>query len=525
MSRLTEHSTTFLQDTLLLTAERSPDKTAFRFDDDDVSYGALAERAARLAHCLRKNGVGRGDRVAIWMDKSLNSALAIFGVLMAGAAYVPVDPGSPPARVRSVLSHCGARVMLTAEPMRRRARGALEGAGVEIAIGLDDQIGGVSRTLGWAEATDGPATHDPIAGAHQEDPAYIMFSSGSTGRPKGIVHGHRDALAYAHMAASLYGLRADDRLGNATPLHFDMSTFDFFAGPLAGAQTVIVPEEVLKMPASLGDLIEETRLTVWYSAPFALILLLQNGNLEGRDLSALRWVLFGGEPFVPKHLAALTRLLPGAKFSNSYGPAEVNQCTYFNLQGPWDADDGQPPIGNDCPGNRHLVLDTDDRIVASGETGELMVAAPTMMRGYWDDPEMTARSLYRDADGTVFYRTGDLVREHEDGALRFEGRRDRQIKTRGHLVRLDEVEEAISAHPGVLEVAAFAIDDGEGLVRIRAAAVLRRGADLSVAELRRFCADVLPPYAMPNEIEIRSIFPRTSSGKIDRLALMSEVQA
>ena len=154
---------------------------------------------------------------------------------------------------------------------------------------------------------------------------------GINGEPKGIMHTHASGLAYAKISSDVYGLTSADRLSNFPPIHFDQMTFDYFSGPLAGATTVIIPEEYMKFPASLSELVEDEKLTVWYSVPFALIQMLLHGALDEQDCSTLRWVIYGGEPFPPKHMHALQTLWPNATFSNSYGPAETNQVNAYHL--------------------------------------------------------------------------------------------------------------------------------------------------------------------------------------------------
>ena len=173
----------------------------------------------------------------------------------------------------------------------------------------------------------GPKTQ-PI----EQDLAYILYTSGSTGDPKGIMHTHRSALAFARWAADEYGLRPADRLSNHAPLHFDLSTFDLFAGALAGATTVIIPEAVTRFPASVSKLMQDERISVWYSVPFALTQMLLRGNIGARDLTDLRWLLFAGEVFPTKYLRQLMAALPHVRFSNLYGPTETNVCTYYHVE-------------------------------------------------------------------------------------------------------------------------------------------------------------------------------------------------
>ena len=509
-----------LHHTVTNSAERMPDKVAFRFLDQQLTYAELEERSACLARMLIEQGVRRGDRVALYLNKSLESAISLFAAMRAGAAYVPLDPGAPAERTRAVFRQCGARVVITQEIKRSDLDLALSESAVDCVIGLDAPLNERSRWVNWKEAlslTQGPPGESKTS---ELDLAYIIFTSGSTGAPKGIMHTHASGMSYARMAAGLYGVRPDDRLSNISPLHFDMSTFDYFCAPLAGATTVIVSEAHTKLPASLSELAEAERLTIWYSVPFALTQMLLYGALEDRDLSAIRWVLYGGEPFVPKHLGALMRRLPDARFSNVYGPAEVNQCTFFHLPAEYRETDGAPPIGSMCPNADGLVVDEADQEVAPGETGELLVRTPTMMRGYWDRPELNARAFYRHPapGGTddLYYRTGDLVTKQSDGTLSFIGRKDHQVKTRGYRVELGEVEAAIAAHKDVEEAAAFIVPRDDGLQLIEAAVRLRNEANAPPEALSAFAARQLPAYARPERIRVLQQVPRTTSGKVDR---------
>ena len=501
-------------------AERHGQRPAFRFLDEQLSYEGLVAGANQLAWALAEEGVRRGDRVGILLHKGLHSPVALYGIMKAGAAYVPLDPGAPVARLAATIRHCGITTLVTHGQKAGEVRALLdEEAPLRRVIGLDRPDCPGVRCAGWNEIGTLPADRAPDSGAMEQDLAYIMYTSGSTGIPKGIVHTHASGLSYARMAAATYRIHHEDRLGNHSPLHFDMSTLDYFSGPLCGATTVIIPEAYTKLPASLSRLMETERLTIWYSVPFALIQLLLRGVLEQRDLSALRWVLFGGEPFPPKYLHALMRAWPGARFSNVYGPAEVNQCTWYHVPRPMQ-EEGTVPIGRVWANAEGIVVDEADRPVSPGEPGELLVRTPTMMKGYWGQPELSERSLLRRpvtaGISNVYYRTGDLVREREDGNLEFLGRRDRQVKVRGYRIELDEVESVLAAHGEVEEAAAYAVPLGDDGQRVEAAVILRAGSGAGPEDLRGHCARRLPGYAVPENLLLLTSFPRTTSGKIDR---------
>ncbi|MEM7125430.1 MAG: amino acid adenylation domain-containing protein [Chloroflexota bacterium] len=549
-------------------ALRFPKKEAFRFRNESISYADLASWTNQLAHALLKSGVQSGDRVGIYLNKSLECAVAIHGIMKAGAAYVPLDPLAPLDRIAGIIQDCAITHLVTHDAKRRQVARLMNlKTGLSCIIGLSEEASeDVLRAIGkpvnkhptngqlvnsqnansqdagkdrndwsvlsWADVAAESTTLPEVA-IMEQDLAYIIYTSGSTGTPKGIMHTHASGLAYARMAAALYELVPEDRLSNFPPLHFDQSTFDYFSGPLVGATTVIIPEEHTKLPASLSQLIEDERLTIWYSVPFALIQLLLRGVLQERDLSSLRWIIYGGEPFPVKHLKAIQNLLPQVRISNNFGPAETNQCAYYTLpvltsSGSTDeatTDEGGETIsiGHICPNMSAMIVDEDDHSVAVGEAGELLVRTPTMMQGYWNRPERNARAFYqREVQGGLverYYRTGDLVRIGVDGLLYFLGRKDRQIKSRGYRIELDEIEAALLTHPGVEECAVFPVPDAEGNNLIRAVAILKPEIEANSGVLLKHLGQRLPAYAVPVSLDVVDAFPRTTSNKIDRRAL------
>lgn len=511
-----------------------PDKIAFRFDEQTITYAELFTRTNQLARMLIDQGVRRGDRVGIFLHKSMESAIAIYGIMQAGAAYVPLNPAMPPARLKFVIENCGIRHLIS-EPRKRPVLSAVAmECNLRSITGMDGSADvAPARAIPWSEVDAMPgATPPAVPGLTEHDLAYIMYTSGSTGTPKGLMHTHHSGLSYARASAELYDVRPDDILSNHSPLHFDMSTFDYFSGPLHGATTIIIPEEYKMLPASMSALIEEERMTIWYSVTTALVELLLRGALDQRDLSALRWVLFGGEPFPPKHLKALMEKLPHARFGNVYGPAEVNQCTYFHVPPlPNQYDERYVPIGKVWDIADWLIVDDNDNPVAPGTVGELLICAPTRMQGYWKQPDLTEKGFLRQRPypgspyERIFYRTGDLVRLDDDDQLEFHGRKDRQTKIRGHRVELDEIEAAISLHAAVAEVAVFALPDETGSRRLEAAVVLSDGIPATTGDLRQHTAARLPGYAVPSRFIIYDHFPRTGSGKIDRQTLQAKALA
>ena len=513
-------------------AERNPGAVAVVDRDRRLTYGELDERSARLAAVLVDLGVLPGSRVALYLDKSLESLVAIYATLRCGAAYVPLDPRSPTPRLGYILSDCGVTTLissrtkaaawpaLVAEGAPLRQVVVLDGAG-ETGDDTGADPGGALHVVDGAAAS---LTVHPLwgtrPGASDLDLAYILYTSGSTGQPKGVMLTHRNALAFVDWATATISVTAADRLSSHAPLHFDLSVFDLYAAASAGATLCLVPTSASVFPVEMARFIAEQEITIWYSVPSVLTMLAERGGLQTGALPLLRAAVFAGEVFPSKYLAKLMGLLPHVSFWNWYGPTETNVCTSYRVESPPAADAGDIPIGRPIDNVEGLVVGPDNLAVPVGEVGELLIRGSTVMRGYWGDPDKTAARLVPDprpgALGDPVYRTGDLVSELPSGDYRFHGRADNQIKSRGYRIELGEIEAAINAHPGVVECAAVAIPDEQISNRIKVVAVAE---GVTGPELASFCAGRVPRYMVPDEIELRAALPRTSTGKVDRVAL------
>jgi amino acid adenylation domain-containing protein len=495
-------------------ADRHHDRPALRFDDREWSYATLERRSNQVAHVLLDRNVRRGDRVGIYRAKGLETVAAMYGVLKAGAAYVPIDPWTPAARVARIIADCGIGVLAIDEArLRLIERHQFESHPALCLLGA----AGSERfpSVAWDEIAGAPESR-PDVRLIDEDLAYILHTSGSTGEPKGMMHTHRSGLAFVAWSVRTFRVRAEDRLANHAPLHFDLSIFDYMASAWAAASTSIVPEPYTKMPADLAAFIERERLTLWYSVPIALMQMQARGLLASRDLSALRLVVFGGEPYPIDQLADLVRSLPGARFCHVYGVTETNVCTYHFVQPPI-ATDRPLPVGRLCENMDGVVLDADD--CPTDEEGELVVRGSAMMRGYWGQPVEDATCFWRrpspGGHADLFYRTGDLVRLDADGNYVFAGRRDRQVKSRGHRIELDEVQAALAADEGIAEAAVYDVPDAEGSRALVAAVILRDGHRWDQPELVRRLRQRIPGYAVPAHFAVLRTLPRTSAGKVD----------
>jgi amino acid adenylation domain-containing protein len=492
-----------------------PDHTAVADSGRTLTYDELDQATSRLAHALLDCGVQPGDRVGLLLEKSLEAVIGVYGILKAGCAYVPLDERSPASRLAGITSDAGIRCLVT-ERVRAHDWEAMIAGGASldtlIVAGETASTDARTRVVPWSSLDDYPA-QVPETRASGDMLSYILYTSGSTGVPKGVMHSHSSALAFVEWAAAEIGVGPEDRLSSHAPFHFDLSTFDLFAAAAASAAVVLVPREASVFPRELARFIREAGITVWYSVPSALSMLATRGGLAEEGLDELRAVLFAGEVFPTKYLRQLMELVPRARFYNLYGPTETNVCTWYEVPRGERTGPDPIPIGRPIPGDDVRVVDEDGGSVPAGATGELLVHGATVMLGYWGDPERTALVL-ETAGGERIYRTGDLVSEASDGNLMFVGRRDAQVKSRGYRIELGEIENALHAHDQVAECAVVAIPDELVTNRLKAFVVPREG--LAAPEIMHWCRERLPPQMVPDEVELCTELPRSSTGKIDR---------
>jgi non-ribosomal peptide synthetase component F len=326
---------------------------------------------------------------------------------------------------------------------------------------------------------------------------------------------HSNAFTFLDWCRANFGLSPDDRFSSHAPFHFDLSVFDLFASCREGATLVVIGEALGKEPARLGTFLAERRLSVWYSAPSILTLLARHGGIDQPGAPSPRLVLFAGEVFPIAPLRLVRRAWPGATFWNLYGPTETNVCTAYRVPDAIPDDRTDPfPIGPVCPPLRARVVDEQGQDVAPGTLGELVIAGPGVMRGYFGQPELTRQAFLRDGEGTPWYRTGDLVADDGNGCFLFHGRRDRMVKKRGYRIELGEIEAALYRHDGVDRAAVIARSDDDG-VSIAAFVAMKPAQKKSIIAMKRHCTSYLPHYMVPDSITFVSALPTTSTDKVD----------
>jgi amino acid adenylation domain-containing protein len=389
----------------------------------------------------------------------------------------------------------------SAERIKKLNHGKLDG----VSICCIDGPGG---DLSWddlEEFSDGDFNSPSIS---DDDLAYILYTSGSTGTPKGVCISNVNALDFINWAVDEVRADANDHFSNHAPFHFDLSVFDIYGAFSVGATLHIIPEMMSYVPKKLVEFINAERITIWYSVPSALILMMEQGDLLADSNIALKTIIFAGEPFPIKPLKKLFDHFPSINFYNFYGPTETNVCTYYKVEEISEDRMMPVPIGKECSGDQVYAVKDDGAIVQPGETGELMVKGPTVMLGYWGKPP----------HGDKPYATGDLVRLLPDGNYEYMGRRDHMVKVRGHRIELGEIEAALERHPHI-QSSAVIVQGHDVAARIVAFVVLKDSKELNLIDVKKHCAENLPRYMIVDKLFPLDQLPRTGNGKVDRIKL------
>ncbi|MGW1650078.1 amino acid adenylation domain-containing protein [Streptomyces eurythermus] len=467
-------------------ADASPDAVALRTETGEVTFAELDRRANRIAHRLRDLGAGADSVVGVLVDRGADLIAALLGVWKAGAAYLPIEPGTPAERVRYMLADAGAGLLVSGT--------TVEGART---VSPSPEPGEASR---------------PARCADPRRLAYVVYTSGSTGRPKGVGITHAALAGHLRWAVDELALPAPGGAAVFTSVAFDLGVPNLWAGLLAGRPTTLLPQD-LEL-TELGD-----RLAA--AAPLAFLKLtpghleILSGLPEERIAGLAARIVVAGEALPAALAERWASLLGPGRLINEYGPTET--CVGATVH-PVTAGSGRDsvPIGRPLPGVRAHVLDSWLRPVPVGAVGELCVGGAGVGRGYTGRPEQTAERFVPDpfgAPGDRLYRTGDLARVLDGGEVEFLGRADTQVKIRGYRVELAEIAAVVAEHPRVRQAVATAHD---GLIRV---AYVPDGTAPSPRSLAALCAARLPAYMQPAAFTALAAIPLNANGKVDLGAL------
>ncbi len=519
-----------LFDPLFTTAGRVPDRTALVDKSGRLTYGDLARAVESFASALRARGIAKGDRVAVFLPNVAQAAAAMYGILTAGAVFVPINPLTRPDKLALLLSDAGAVALVTSDALANTWVRALDqgfGQGpdprskqesamrfvVTIDAGASQQA--CVPTIGWSDflAVTGPVVRDD--GLRDGDLAALIYTSGSTGEPKGVMLTHLNMLTVADSVTSYLSLTEQDVLYCALPLSFSYGICQLTTGLPVGA--TIVLDASFAFPVKSLALMAAERVTCFAGVPTMYALLAGLPDLGSHDLRSLRMCTNAADAIPEPLLATVRRAIPQARFFSMYGLTECQRVTYLP---PEEIDRRPGSVGRGMPNQELWLVDEGGQRLPFGGTGELVVRGQHVMRGYWRKPEQSAERLRPGPDaGESVLHTGDIFRTDDDGFLYFVARKDDLIKSRGEKVSPREVENAICAVPGVAAVAVVGVRHAMLGQAIKAFVVRIPGAMLAERDVIRHCRERIESYMVPHEVTFVDELPTTLTGKVRRADL------
>ena len=487
-------------DDLARGAALHPERVAIVTDDGDLSYGQLDELAGEIAGGLVGKGVERGDRVAVMLPNGLAMAASIYGVLRAGAAFVPLNPTIKREKLAGLLGRSEAEVLICDEQRTQVAAEAVaEAPGAEI---VDD----IHSLRAEGEIGIRPLSSDLAA---------IVYTSGSTGVPKGVTLTHRNMTFVADSMIEYLEMDDRERVMCVLPLSFGYGLYQLLTSVRTGATLIL--QAGLAFPGRVVQLLDEQAVTALPGVPTVFNVLLALRGLAEREFPQLRVLTNAGAALPAATIAELRRVFPSARLYSMYGQTECQRVCYLP---PSELDARPTSVGVAIPGTHAWVEDPEGGTADPGVVGELMVLGDHVMQGYWNDPEATAARLRPGRwPWERVLATGDLFRTDEEGFLYFVGRRDDIIKSGGEKVPPREVEEVLHEAPGVREAAVVGVPDKILGQAVCAHVALDPGQEQDPSALRRYCAQHLEDYMVPRSVVFHDELPRTHNGKLDRRAL------
>ncbi len=495
-------------------ARRTPDAVALLEPTRQISYGALDRQANRCAQLFGRHGVGRGDRVVIAIDNSIEMVTAYFGALKAGAVAVPMAAGPRNDRLAHAMADCSPRAAVIDGATARalRSDGPVAAVPSVFVVESPDHGGALKGPLmpfapELAACPDTPVSARPI----DLDLAAVIYTSGSTGEPRGVMLSHRNFVANARSIVSYLRLTAADRVMCVLPFYYVYGLSLLHTHLSVGGSVVI--ENRAAFPNVVLDAMRANAVTGFAGVPSTFTLMLHRSNLEAVPLPGLRYVTVAGGALPPPRISEWLHRGPKADFFVMYGATEAAaRLTYLP---PADLLRKLGSIGRPIPNVEIVVVNDADEPAKVGEVGELVARGSNVSCGYWNNPEETAQRF-----STIGYRTGDLGYADDDGCFHLVGRRHDMIKVGAHRVGLKEIEDVLHAHPAVFEAAVVgAAHDLLGEAPVAFVSLKTPLDDLHNA-LRGFCASRLPPHKVPVKIVLENELPKLpGTGKLNRLAL------
>ncbi|MGN4561912.1 amino acid adenylation domain-containing protein [Bacillus cereus group sp. MYBK5-2] len=481
--------------------ERTPDHLAVVFEDQQLTYRELNERANQLARTLRAEGIKENQLIGIMLERSIEMIVGMLGILKAGGAYVPVDPEYPEERIQYMLEDSGTKVLLLQSHLQDRVSFKHK------IIMLDDSAAYLQ------EGSNLDAVVKP------NDLAYVIYTSGTTGKPKGTLIEHKNVVRLLFNNQNLFDFNANDTWMLFHSFCFDFSVWEMYGALLYGGKLVVVPSLIAKDPEQFRQLIISQGVTILNQTPTYFYQVLQEEMQHDLKELRLRKVIFGGEALSPSLLKGWKEKYPSTQLINMYGITETTVHVTYKEITEVEIEEGKSNIGKPIPTLQAYILDEYQRIQPIGIIGELYVAGDGLARGYLNRPELTAEKFVENPfiPGERMYRTGDLAKWLPDGNIEYIGRIDHQVKIRGYRIEIGEVELQLLKVPSVNEAIVIVREDEVGQKHLCTYFVAEK--QLTVNNLRDVLSQELPAYMIPSYFVQLAHMPLTSNGKIDRKAL------
>lgn len=500
----------FLRDSVA----RFPDKVALICGDERLTYAAFDQASNRLAHSLLERGCRKGDRIIVFANNGIPTALSIFATLKAGGVFSLVNPTTKADKLDFLLRKYGASALVTERRLLPVAVEAMAGSSIKAAFVVDapqdESFESFEEALA-ASAHSRPSIDPGI----DLDLAMIVTTSGSTGLPKGVMMTHQNIVTAATSITSYLENVAEDRILSVLPLSFDYGLYQLLMSVKLGATLVL--EKSFAFPAAIMEKLRRERITGFPVVPTMAALLLQRDDLSPEMFPDLRYVSSTGAALPPTHIHQLRRLFPRARIFSMYGLTECKRCTYLP---PEELDRRPDSVGIAIPGTQAEVVDDRGCPAAPGVVGELVIRGAHVFKGYWDDPEETARMLRPGPyPWEKVLHTGDLFRCDAEGFLYFVGRKDDIIKTLGEKVSPKEVENVLYALPGVRQAVVVGVPDPIQGSAVKAVIAADPAAGLTERSVIAHCAARLESFMVPSRVEFREELPQTGTGKLRRAGL------
>lgn len=506
-----------LHETLERTAHLLPDKTAIVCDDETLTFRELDDRSNSLAAFLQSNGVARGDRVAVFMENSIEAAVAIYAILKAGAAFVLVNPQTKQDKLAYVLRNCDAKALVFASSLTAVAREAVALANVALLVtsGADpSDAQAPAHAHRFASAIAFP-DRPPQPKTISLDLAALIYTSGSTGNPKGVMHTHQSMLFALCSIAEYLELSSDDVILNVLPLAFDYGLYQLLMAVYVGAQLVL--ERSFTYPGVVLRKLRSHGVTVFPGVPTTFAMLTSTDIQHSSCVESVRRVTNTGAALPPAYLTGIQRVFPNAAIYAMYG---LTECKRVSFLPPEKLAKKPESVGKAIPGTETLLLSPEGEPVPTGAAGILHVRGAHMMLGYWNDPDATAKMLVPGPyPGEKLLRTGDWFKMDEEGDLYFLGRSDDIIKSRGEKISPVEIEAALLRVEGVREAAVIGVPDDVLGEAVKAFVTLHTDVQLSVQQIQREVRAYLEAFMIPKEIVVVDKLPTSLNGKFVKAIL------